>query len=250
MAGPFPGRTLESSRGSREETMSPSRWIARSPVTLAAVALLAGCGDAVTVHSVVLHDDPVPDVPSLVGRWQPAESGGGDGFLEIEGNPGDLGRCREGSGRYRSGSDEFGAKRVCFVELDGYLVAEIETTPPTGFVEWFYRQYLVRVEEDRLEVCGGWPVWAMFQALAEQHPVGYSLDALKYTTRESEFYSLMVLISKPEELREFLRSALPELAAACDTHTNSEIAWAAFERVPEEDEESADDEADQEAAEE
>lgn len=220
--------------------MSRPCWIAGFPVTLAAVALLAGCGDAITVHSVVLHDDPAPEVPSLVGRWQPARSGGGDGFLEIEGNPEDLGRCREGTGRYSSGSEEFSAKQVCFVDLDGYLIAEIETAPPT---EGFYRQYLVRIEEDRLEVCGEWPVWVMFQGLANEHPVGYSLDALKYTTRESEFYELMVLISKPEELREFLRSALPELAAACDTHTSSEIAWAAFERVTEEDEESADDEA-------
>ena len=218
--------------------MSPSRSTARFPVTLAAVALLAGCADAITVHSVVLRDDPVPDVPSLVGRWKPAGSAG-NGFLAIEGNPEDLGRCREGTGRLSSGSDEFSAKRVCFVELDGYLIAEIDTAPPT---EGFYRQYLVRVEEDRLEVCGEWPVWVLFQALAEEHPVGYSLDALKYTTRESEFYSLMVLISKPEELREFLKTALPELAAACDTHTSSEIAWAAFERVTEEEQESADDE--------
>jgi hypothetical protein len=216
--------------------MSPSRSTARFPVTLAAVALLAGCGDAITVHSLALHDDPVPAVPSLVGRWKPAESGGGNGFLAIEGNPEDLGRCREGTGRLSSGSDEFSARRVCFVELDGYLLAEIETAPP---MEGFYRQYLVRVEEDRLEVCGEWPVWVLLQALAEEHPVGYSLDALKYTTREEEYYSLMVLISKPEELREFLKTALPELAAACDTHTSSEIAWAAFERVTEEAEEAA-----------
>lgn len=218
---------------------APSR-AAGFPATLAAVALLAGCADAITVHSVVLHDDPVPEVPSLVGRWQPARSGGGGGFLEIEGNPEDLGRCREGTGRYVSGSDEFSATRVCVVELDGYLVAEIETAPPT---EGFYRQYLVRIDKDRLEVCGEWPVWVMFRALAEEQPVGYSLDALRYTIREEHWYSLMVLISRPEEQREFLRTALPELAAACDTHASSEIAWAAFERVTEEDEESADEEA-------
>jgi hypothetical protein len=216
--------------------MSLLRRAAGFPVTLAAVALLAGCGDAITVHSVVLRDDPVPDVPSLVGRWKPAGSGGGNGFLAIEGNPEDLGRCREGTGRLSSGSDEFSAKRVCFVEFDGYLVAEIETAPP---MEGFYRQYLVRVEEDRLEVCGEWPVWVLLQALAEERPVGYALEALQHTTRLEQYYSLMVLISEPEELREFLRTALPELAAACDTHTSSEIAWAAFERVTEEDEEAA-----------
>lgn len=223
--------------------MSPPCRIAGFPVSLAAVALLAGCADAITVHSVVLRDDPVPDVPSLVGRWRPAASGGGTAFIAIEGNPDDLGQCREGTGRLSSGSNEASATRICFVELDGYLIAEIESAPP---IEGFYRQYLVRVEENRLEVCGEWPVWVLFLALAEEHPVGYSLDALQYTTRESEFYSLMVLISKPEELREFLRTALPELASACDTHTSSEIAWAALERVMEEEEESAEEDAGEE----
>jgi hypothetical protein len=200
------------------------------PILLAAATLLTGCADALTVHSVVLPDDPAPDVPSLVGRWQNTQSGIG-GVLTVEGDPEARGQCREGSGHFRSGADDARATRVCFVELDGYLIAEVESAPP---IEGFYRQYLVRIEEDRLEVCGAMPVWMMLAGLAKEHPVGYSLDTLQYTTREEAYYLLMVLISKSEELREFLKTALPELSMACDTHTSSEIDWNTFERVPDE----------------
>lgn len=220
-----------SSQASEDTAVSPRCRNAKLPVTLAAAALLAGCADAITVHSIVLRDDPVPDVPSLAGRWQPAETGGASGFLTIEGSAEDRGQCRDGSGRFTSGGDEFSAERVCLLELDGNLIAEIKSGPP---IEGFYRQYLVRVQEDRLEVCGEVPVWVLFQVLAKEHPVGYSLDALQYTIREQDYYSLMVLISKPDELREFLKTALPELVTACDTHASSEITWAVLERVTDE----------------
>jgi hypothetical protein len=42
-------------------------------------------------------------------------------------------------------------------------------------------------------------------------------------------------------MREFLASALPELASACDSGATSETAWVPYERVPPE--ESADAEA-------
>ncbi len=218
--------------------MCPPRRFTGRAIALAAVASLAGCADALTVHPVVMLEDPVPDVPSLTGQWRVAD-GVHEDTLTIDGLPQDTSQCREGRGDFRSGSDEFSSTRVCFVEFDGQLIAEVDVgTPTTGF----FRQFLVRVEENRLEVCGMAPVWALFQALAKENPVGYSLETLQYTTREEEFYLLMVLISKPDEMREFLRTALPELASACDNKTSPGFEWVTFERVTEEEATSSDSE--------
>jgi hypothetical protein len=105
-------------------------------------------------------------------------------------------------------------------------VAELRTVAPTA---GFYRQYLVRIDADRIEICTGLPVWVVFAELQKQGPVGFSLDTLQYTVRDQQSGDLMVFISRPEPLREFLEIALPEVVALCDLGED-DMEWIAFER--------------------
>lgn len=210
--------------------MRPPCKVVGLPAVLAIVTVaLAGCADALTVHSIVLDDDPVPDVPVIVGSWKRGLPDG-QATITFDGAADDVGQCRDGKGRYQSGEDQFEGAQVCFVEIDGYLLAEIasETQYP-GFA----RQFLVRFDEDdRFEVCGEVPIWLLLRELAQSHPVGYSLDSLPHTVREEGYFGLIVLIAQPKEMREFLASALPELAAACDSRAGPEFSWVPYDKVP------------------
>lgn len=212
--------------------MRPSCKAVGFPAALAALALLAGCADALTVHSIVPDDDPVPDVPVIAGTWKRALPDG-QATITFDGVADDVGQCREGKGRYQSAENDFAATQVCFVEINGYLLAEVasETQSPG-----FQRQFLVRFDgDDRFEVCGELTLWLLLRNLAEEHAVGYSLDSLQHTTREDGYFVLMVFIAQRKEMREFLASALPELAAACDGGTTTLTAWVPYDRVPEDD---------------
>jgi hypothetical protein len=207
------------------------------PVVFAAMAALAGCADAVTVHSIVLEDDPVPDVPVITGTWKRGLPDG-QATITFDGAADDVGQCRDGTGHFATGDTKVEGSRVCFVEIDGYLIAEVAAGEAQLGLN---RQFLVRFERDRFEVCGEMTIWPLLKFLAEEHPVGYSLASLKHTTREEQYFLLMVFIAEPKEMREFLASALPELASACDSGATSETAWVPYERVSPE--ESADAEA-------
>jgi hypothetical protein len=212
--------------------MSTRRW----QVLLTAACLLAagmsGCTDAITVWPVAkgLHTDV--DVPPLAGHWRVAGAGAGAPTLEVAHVPGEHGQCRGGRVTYTEDSDasELGDE-TCFLDIDGSLVAELRSVAP---IAGFYRQYLVRIDAERIEVCTGLPIWVMLAELEKSAPVGYSLDALEYTVRDQEMGDLMVFISRPEPMRELLATALPELVALCDFGAG-DIKWVAFERYePEE----------------
>jgi hypothetical protein len=87
----------------------------------------------------------------------------------------------------------------------------------------------VRIDADRIEICTGLPVWVVLAELQKRGPVGFSLDTLQYTVRDQQSGDLMVFISRPEPLREFLEIALPEAAALCDLGED-DMTWVAFER--------------------
>ena len=162
--------------------------------TAAAIAIgLTGCADAITVHSIAKGSRDTPEVPAVAGRWRLATDEDDASILVVEHQPGDKGQCRAGTVTYieNGESDEVGDE-VCFIELNGQLLAEFHTTKPADF----YRQYLVRIQSDRIEVCGGLPVWVMLQELKDDRPIGYSLDSLQYTVREQEKGDLMVIISQ------------------------------------------------------
>jgi hypothetical protein len=164
-----------------------------------------------------------------VGTWKRGLPDG-QATLTVDGPADDVGQCRDGAGRFDAGGDVAEASVVCFVDIDGYLVAEVESATPT---EGFYRQFLVRFDgEDRFEVCGESTIWPLLRQLAAEHAVGYSLDALQHTTREKQYQVLMVFIALPAEMREFLASALPELAAACDSGAGPEFSWVPYDKVP------------------
>jgi hypothetical protein len=193
---------------------------------------LAGCTDAVTVWPIA---QGVPldgvEVPPLAGHWRVAGEGEGAPTLEVGHVPGERSQCRGGRVTYTEGGDvsELG-DQTCFVDLGGSLVAELRSVAPMA---GFYRQYLVRVDSDRIEVCVGLPVWVILAEL-QKGPVGFSLDTLQYTVRDQETGDLMVFISRPEPLREFLEIALPEAVARCD-RADDDFKWIAFERYePEE----------------
>jgi hypothetical protein len=124
--------------------------------------------------------------------------------------------------------------RTLEANMNGQLLAEFHTTKPADF----YRQYLVRIQSDQIEVCGGLPVWILLKELKDDRPVGYSLDSLQYTVREQEKGDLMVIISPPDEMRSFLAIALPELGSACDL-AGHDFKWAPFERLADEDDPAA-----------
>jgi hypothetical protein len=96
----------------------------------------------------------------------------------------------------------------------------------------------VRIQSDRIEVCGGLPVWVLLKELKDDGPVGYSFDSLQYTVREQEKGDLMVIISPPDAMRDFLEIALPELGSACDLG-DRKFTWAPFERMPDEEKPAA-----------
>lgn len=203
----------------------------------AAVALMTtGCSDALTVHPVALPTDPAPDVPSIAGTWLYAEPDGSGSStrIVIDGEDAAGERCRDLEVTFHDGSTEIKvADEVCLVEFNGHLVAELRD-PGTS---QFYRQYLVRGGDERFEVCAMAPVWLAFEQLAKDSPVGYSLESLQYTVRERGDSRLMMLISKSPELRDFLTSALPELAAFCDTAKTDEMRWYAYVRSEEQEDE-------------
>lgn len=189
---------------------------------------LSGCSDAVTIHPMSSYLDPSADVPPVAGRWIANDDRGGVAVLQVDGAPEDRARCREVTVRYLEGSDDtLVGNQVCFFELNGHLVAELEIGEPYEV----YRQFLVKVSEERIEACSLWPIWVMLDQLSEDRPTGYSLDALEYTERERGDSTLMVFIAKPKEMRAFLEVALPELASACDTGGEG-FEWNAFERAP------------------
>jgi hypothetical protein len=193
------------------------------------VAGLAGCTDAITVWPVAggAYDASVPHVPPVAGHWRVAGDDTDGPTLEVGHVPGDQASCRGGMVVYtESGNVTNVGDQTCFVDIDGSLVAEVRTVEPMAR---FYRQYLVRIEPDRIEVCTGLPVWVVLDELRKDSPVSYALDTLDYTVREQESGDLMVFISKPQPMREFLATALPEAAAACDRGAN-DFEWIAFER--------------------
>lgn len=208
-------------------------WLGLLLVTAAG---LAGCVDAVTVHPVVTAETKAPDVPDVTGMWMAiGDDPDAEDYapLEIGGNPADHRQCRKGHVAVRGKDATDVGDDVCFVELGGQLVAELKTPEPYTF----YRQFLVRVEADRIAVCGGVPIWVLLRELQDRTATGYSLDTLQYTIRESREFDLMVFISKPAELREFLELALPELASACDRgqiegKSAEMFTWTEFERAP------------------
>jgi hypothetical protein len=199
--------------------------------TVAAIAIgLTGCADAITVHSLAQASQAAPDVPAVDGRWRLATDEDDASILVVEHQPGEKGRCRAGTVTYIEGGDsiEYGDE-VCFIDLNGQLLAEFHTTKPADF----YRQYLVRIQSDRIEVCGGLPVWVMLKELQDDRPTGYSFDSLQYTVRTKSDADLMVIISGPDDMRAFLEIALPELGAACDLG-DDDYKWAPFERLRDE----------------
>ena len=207
---------------------------------LATAAGLAGCTDAITVYPVADALRARTDVPVVVGKWIWRDDTGSASVLTVEGNPQDESPCREGHTAVSDGSEvtDIG-DGVCFVELNGHLVAELKT--PAPYV--FYRQYLVRIDDESIEVCGGIPIWALLADLADEHPTGYSLQALEYALRKGtggEAPDLLIFTSQPPQLREFLETALPELASACDTRSGEEFRWIRFERMTEEEAQAAD----------
>jgi hypothetical protein len=204
-------------------------------LVLSAASALGGCGDALTVHRVASALDPAPDVPSIAGHWL-MRSDGGDpvGVLQIEGADVRGARCRDVQVTYLEDDDtmELG-DQVCFVEFNGHLVAELRSTSDPKF----FRQYLVRITDEKIEVCGAHPIWLMLKALTEDRPTGYSLDSLAFTSRdEGDESELLVLVSDRREMREFLELALPELAAACDSGGEDLFKWFAFEKMSPEEE--------------
>jgi hypothetical protein len=176
----------------------------------------------------------------VAGKWIWRDDTGSTSVLTVEGNPDDGAPCRDGLVAFSdSGEVTDIGDGACFVELNGHLVAELRT--PAPYV--FYRQYLVRIDDESIEVCGGLPVWVMLAGLAEDHPTGYSLQALDYAFRKGtggDAPDLMVFTSKASQLREFLEMALPELASACDTRSGKEFRWIRFERMTEEEAQAAD----------
>ena len=203
--------------------------------TVAAIAIgLAGCGDAITVHSIAKGSQETPDVPAVDGRWRLATDEDDASILVVEHQPGDKGQCRAGTVTYiESGESDEAGDEVCFIDLNGQLLAEFRTTKPADF----YRQYLVRIQAERIELCGGFPVWVMLKEPQADRPTGYSFDSLQYTVRAKDMADLMVIISKPEEMRAFLEIALPELGSACDLGDH-DFKWLLFERLPVEDEQA------------
>lgn len=209
-------------------------WILACTVAVIAIGL-AGCSDAITVHSIATGFQETPDVPELGGRWRLATDEDDASILVVEHRPGDKGQCRAGTVTYiEDGEADEAGDEVCFIELNGQLLAEFHTTKPADF----YRQYLVRIQSDQIEVCGGLPVWILLKELKDDRPVGYSLDSLQYTVREQEKGDLMVIISPPDEMRSFLAIALPELGSACDL-AGHDFKWAPFERLADEDDPAA-----------
>jgi hypothetical protein len=215
---------------------------------LVTAAGLAGCADALTVYPVVTAERKAPEVPSITGEWIARgddglpEEGANAARLIIEGNEADLRQCRKGHVVFREGSDTTDVgDDVCFVDINGHLVAELQTPQPYVF----YRQFLVRVDTDTIAVCGVLPVWVWLAELQDSAVTGYALDSLAFTVRKRRDDDLMVFISNSRELREFLELALPELAHACDRaeaagkHDADDLTWVVFDRAPPEPEEVA-----------
>jgi hypothetical protein len=203
-------------------------------LVLSAASALSGCGDALTVHRVASALDAAPDVPSIAGRWLMRSDDGEPAVLQIEGADVRGARCREAQVTYLEDGDtiELGDE-VCFVEFNGYLVAELRSASDPQF----FRQYLVRITDEKIEVCGAHPIWLMLEWLTEDRPTGYSLDSLAFTSRdEGDESDLLVFVSDRQEMREFLELALPELSAACDAGGEDFFKWFAFEKMSPEEE--------------
>lgn len=197
--------------------------------TLLAAAGLGGCTDAITVWPVAagVQGTAKVDVPAVAGHWRMTGEGPDGPTLEVGHVPNERGTCRGGMVTYtETGNVTELGDQTCFIDLDGNLVAELRSVAPMA---GFFRQYLVRIEADRIEVCTGLTLWAVLAAMAEDQPVGYALDTIEHTVREQESGDLMVIIARPGPMREFLATALPEMAAACDQKQN-DVGWAAFER--------------------
>jgi hypothetical protein len=194
-----------------------------------------------TVHPIVTYAAKAPDVPVLNGTWiaRGDESDGMVITLDISVNETGLGQCRPGRVTLTLDAESvYEGDDLCFFEFNGHLVAETKTPPPLVF----YRQFLVRAEQDRLAVCGMLPVWVLLRELQEQGTTGYSLETLQYTVREDKLDDLTVVISEPSDMRAFLELALPELAGACDSGaaagkpiSENILTWVRFEPAPPED---------------
>ena len=215
-----------------------SGWLG---LVLAAAAGACGCTDALTVHPVVTYTAKAPVVPVLTGTWiaRPDEPDDMVATLEIIGNETGLGQCRPGRVTLTLDDESvYEGEELCFFDFNGHLVAETKTPPPLVF----YRQFLVRAEQDRIAVCGMFPVWVLLRELQEEGTTGYSLETLQYTVRKGNLDDLTVVISEPSDLRAFLELALPELASACDSGESAgkpfrenAYTWVRFERAPPED---------------
>ena len=104
--------------------------------TVAAVAIgLTGCGDAITVHSIAKRSQETPDVPAVDGRWRLATDEDDASILVVDHRPGDEGQCRAGNVTYIENGDstEYGDE-VCFIQLNGQLLAEFHSTKPAALV--------------------------------------------------------------------------------------------------------------------
>jgi hypothetical protein len=220
---------------------------ARWGVLLSVAFSLTACVDAVTVHPVVTAETEAPDVAPVTGTWIARKDGDEEiARLEIEGNEADRRQCRKGHVEFREGSETTDVgDDVCFVDINGHLVAELQTPPPYVF----YRQFLVRVDTDTIAVCGAAPVWVVLNELQDSTVTGFTLESVQHTVRKRDDDKLMVFIAKSSELREFLELGLPEMASACDSaeaagkNDFDDLTWIVFERAPPE--ESAEEAAEQ-----
>jgi hypothetical protein len=232
----------------RRRSPAPRRWGA-IPFLVVAAASLVGCADAVTVHPTYRYSldeqEHELQVPNVAGRWVAREldaAGAVDDAndddavaITIAGDPALRGVvCPSASVQIEdsSGTTDVGTLN-CFVELGGYLLAELQSPEPLVL----YRQYLVRPGDESFEICGPAPAVLQLYMLEQEQPSGIAMDTLQYTIRSQEFYTLMVVISERDELRNFLAAYLPSLAAACDTaeagHYEEDLyVWRRFERVP------------------
>jgi hypothetical protein len=189
--------------------MRARRWPCLLAVTCLLAGGLTGCTDAITVWPIA---QGVPldgvEVPPLAGHWRVAGGGEAAPTLEVGHVPGERSQCRGGRVTYTENGNvsEIG-DQTCFINMG---------------------------DSDRIEVCVGLPVWVILAELQKGGLAGFSLDTLQYTVRDQETGDLMVFISRPEPLREFLEIALPEAVARCD-RADDDFEWIAFERYePEE----------------
>jgi hypothetical protein len=164
--------------------------------------------------------------------------------LQLEGTDARRERCRDlAVALVIDGDPQSIGESLCLFELDGRLVAEVRSAEYPNL----YRQFLVDVTNDRVQVCaadGQLTVWNQLDALKKHSTVGYAFDDLELTVTESgsgDTDELIIVISEAEAMRGFLAVALPELAAACDEGLKTvggDFSWIPFEKLTPEEEQA------------